>query len=558
MRVHLQNRYLFVLFSAALLFLAYANLSLVRDCLRDNQQANIEDKLEPKSTKRRLEQQLAAANKLVAAQQLLIGATNATSFDFKDRGSDIFLNVSIRHPEVHGVFNPALAQLRNGSVFTVFRVSSAHWCLGFEKMGMVTDGRHGRHYLYGGVVDGGTLARISAPFRFSFPRTTRIGSTVRCDIGGEDSGDLDINLQDPRLFWWGDRLMLIVSIGNCEDAKYRKLGFGVFWSSTRLYMVEISQSTLQPKTKFATRVQPDTRPKDHKNWMYHKNWVPFTVASNARKRPDLYLEYQAEPRVVLRFNRVKAGVAYFILVKPVTSNVKLFMQQTLWKQLLHGSSPAVQLLDGNFLGLAHTTVTSHLYEHVFYLYEGRPPFRILGFSQKFHFPAPGEMHDRTGESFSVAPMIQFVTGMLLQGKAEGQQQLLIGVSQRDCFSAFVEVELSRVLASIIHTRLDHLDAASHYDCKSDMDVAFGQNLRIGGMLLGTVFQWWSSGEPYANEAWTKAQCCSVCASLGLACTGFVIRGGCVGEYCCWFKNPEQGFHGAYKQEGVDLCIKRQR
>lgn len=178
--------------------------------------------------------------------------------------------------------------------------------------------------------------------------------------------------EDPRSFVWNHKKYALVTV----------VGKPPFPCSNKIYLYNIELKTwIRIFSPFSN------------NKKLEKNWTPF-IYNN-----DLYIEYFVNPRKVFNYlsnNKVE---------------ITLCPKMSLY---LHGSVNPVQLKNNYYLGMAHTNPG---YLHMFYLFEGRPPFRIIKFSSYFGI-------DRYNES-----QYEFVTGMSF---VEKTNEIFISYTINDC------------------------------------------------------------------------------------------------------------------------------
>ena len=97
-----------------------------------------------------------------------------------------------------------------------------------------------------------------------------------------------------------------------------------------------------------------------------KNWMPFEYERN------LYLEYSIQPHVVLKFNPATAECTEQHSTMPTSKRLPDY---------LHGGAPALRLNDDYFLGVGNSQhlywFQERYYAAMFYLFEAKPPFRII-------------------------------------------------------------------------------------------------------------------------------------------------------------------------------------
>ena len=115
-----------------------------------------------------------------------------------------------------------------------------------------------------------------------------------------------------------------------------------------------------------------------------------------------------------------------------------------YKEFLRGNTNAVQMEDGNYLSTFHTVMrlgkSMHYYDNGFYVFEGKPPFKVLECANKTYLPAEDaiEPHFRKKNSITVC----FPVGMVLE-----KDRILVSYGDND---SCVKI-LSTNLESVNHT-----------------------------------------------------------------------------------------------------------
>ena len=96
-----------------------------------------------------------------------------------------------------------------------------------------------------------------------------------------------------------------------------------------------------------------------------------------------------------------------------------------------------------FLGLGHVAEKNAnllAYSFLFYTFEPRPPFALLGFSELFRMPS---LHSSDDDIPPTPPLVQYVAGMAL---SDGE--LLLSFGEKDCQGGVARIALERALSSV--------------------------------------------------------------------------------------------------------------
>lgn len=150
-----------------------------------------------------------------------------------------------------------------------------------------------------------------------------------------------------------------------------------------------------------------------------KNWMPFVFDG------VIYLEHSIHPRIVLRYC-------------PESTSCELAGSASLdcshFDGLeIHGGAPAVRINDRYFLGVGNSQrrfwYQERYYAPMFYLFEARPPFRIVRVSKPVRLASRLER-------------VQYVCGMALN---QDRRMLTLSYGVSDYDNHFVEVPLDVVI-----------------------------------------------------------------------------------------------------------------
>src|SRR5262249_54766468 len=97
-----------------------------------------------------------------------------------------------------------------------------------------------------------------------------------------------------------------------------------------------------------------------------KNWMPFEYSN------DLYLEYSIQPHRILKFDVESAICCDFYCTNLESGSVP---------KPLHGGAPPLRLNENYYLGVGNSQhlywFQDRYYAAVFYLFEAKPPFRLV-------------------------------------------------------------------------------------------------------------------------------------------------------------------------------------
>ena len=205
-----------------------------------------------------------------------------------------------------------------------------------------------------------------------------------------------------------------------------------------------------------------------------KNWMPFEYEE------CVYLEYSIQPHVILRFDLDSAQCkqAYCTTAESASFPSDVHGGPC----YLHGGAPALRLNDDFFLGVGNARYLywfqDRYYAAVFYLFEAKPPFRVVKATQPLRVQSRVER-------------IQYICGLAF---GEDKQSLILSIGICDCDNRFVLVSLDQVLALLEPIGIDFdvicwwaLDSrGSTSDCKTglfrrpgDCGQPLGQCGRVG-------------------------------------------------------------------------------
>lgn len=230
------------------------------------------------------------------------------------------------------------------------------------------------------------------------------------------------NCADPRLIWTpkGELLMVYSSYdtGTYKTECIRGAVIGELDPGTRVF------STQTPEL-FRISLPGEMR---------QKNWMPF-VADNR-----VYLTASIRPHLVYELTEIGR------FATPVSES----SWDSPWftDQLMRGNTNHVQLDDGTFLGTFHTVIRAetgmHYYDNGCYVFDAKPPFRVLRASPRTYLPAEAavEPHFRKAGIIKVC----FPVGMVREG-----QRLLISYGDNDSSVKILDTTVSDMLATTVET-----------------------------------------------------------------------------------------------------------
>lgn len=163
-----------------------------------------------------------------------------------------------------------------------------------------------------------------------------------------------------------------------------------------------------------------------------KNWMPFV------HEDKVYFIASVNPHIIYQFDYDSKNSAKKVY-------------HTEWKhpwvikKTLRGNTNAIQLKDGNYLSIFHTAMSKNgliYYDNGAYIFEGKPPFRVLRCSKKTILPADAanEPHVRkANEIRCVFPM-----SLILQG-----ERLLITYGDNDSCVKVLDTKLSDIMETMV-------------------------------------------------------------------------------------------------------------
>jgi predicted GH43/DUF377 family glycosyl hydrolase len=231
------------------------------------------------------------------------------------------------------------------------------------------------------------------------------------------------NCADPRLLWIGPELLMVYSSYDTGSFKNECIRGAVI---ARLgdYLPGVQQQVFFKKpSPFRISMPGEVR---------QKNWTPFllhnTIFLTASIKPHLVYELRGPGRFAQPCSESEWDAPWF--------NTEFF----------RGNTNPVQLDDGNFLGTFHTVVKDgrmHYYDNGCYVFEGKPPFKVLRCGNRTILPAEAavEPHFRKSGLIKVC----FPVGMVRRGPEE----LLISYGDNDSSVKILKTTIAEMLATTV-------------------------------------------------------------------------------------------------------------
>lgn len=237
------------------------------------------------------------------------------------------------------------------------------------------------------------------------------------NINTESYFKFDItNCADPRLIWHGDKLIMIYSSTEEVGLRNECIRGAVIMDRSR------SDRFINAKSfNISLPIAPGRQ----------KNWCPF------QHNGKLYLIASICPHLI-----------YELQILDNNNVICERKWQTEWfhpwfqQEFLRGNTNAVQLDDGNYLNTFHTAVklgpSMHYYDNGCYVFEGKPPFRVLKCSNRTYLKAEDAVstHYRKKNLITVC----FPVGMVREG-----EKLFISYGDNDSEVKILETTVSDML-----------------------------------------------------------------------------------------------------------------
>jgi len=302
-----------------------------------------------------------------------------------------------RHPETD-LKRPATEFLTNVINNTV-RLDLPHGCF---NAGMVA------------AKDGDGFIMVFRPneFAFSICRLDRNYKIITppCDLG-------ITNCADPRLIWLADgRLMMIYSSYNDDPLDPVECMRGAILLDPDVH------PTLFLAPVRAFRISPPSPERQ-------KNWMPFLFEEK------LHLISSVRPHTIWTWD--KPGK---VADKAYETD---YISPWFCPEFFRGNTNAVQLADGNYLGTFHTVMREremHFYDNGCYVFEGKPPFKVLRCSRRCYLPAEGACEPHYRKQYRIT--VCFPVGMVRDG-----EKLLISYGDNDSSVKIGETTVEQMLST---------------------------------------------------------------------------------------------------------------
>ena len=224
------------------------------------------------------------------------------------------------------------------------------------------------------------------------------------------------NCADPRLIWTEDQKLLMVYSSVEEGGRKFECIRGAV-----IMDLKAAPAFIKPE-RFRISPQSDIR---------QKNWMPFLHLG------VIHLIASVNPHIIYWLPRIgdeAVQVASTDWVSPWFTDA-----------FLRGNTNAVQLDDGNYLGTFHSVIKTgamHDYDNGCYVFEGKPPFRVLRSGQMTYLPceAAVEPHFRKAGQIRVC----FPVGMVRDG-----ENLLISYGDNDSSVKIMRTTVAQMLATTL-------------------------------------------------------------------------------------------------------------
>lgn len=227
------------------------------------------------------------------------------------------------------------------------------------------------------------------------------------------------NCADPRLIWLPNGKLLVVysSYNDDRQTPMECMRGGL-----------VIDPDVHP-TQFITpiepfRISPPTPARQ-------KNWMPFVHEG------ELYFVANVKPHIIYKW------------LGPDQEAVQVYENDWVspWflPEFKRGNTNIVQLDDGNYLGTFHTVQRSgemHHYDNGCYLFEGKPPFKVLRCSRRCYLPAEAAIEPHFRKKFRIT--VCFPVGMIRDG-----EKLLISFGDNDSAVKIAETTVAKMLATTL-------------------------------------------------------------------------------------------------------------
>lgn len=221
------------------------------------------------------------------------------------------------------------------------------------------------------------------------------------------------NCADPRLIWTADNRLLMIYSSTSEVGFHRECIRG-------MVIMDLNKSSEFLNNKPFLVSPPDLEGRQ-------KNWMPFSYDGK------IYLIASICPHII------------YELDDKTFKSKKLYetswLNPWMFKEFLRGNTNAVQLEDGNYLGTFHTATWHEktcYYDNGCYLFEGKPPFKVLKCSNRTYLKAEDAIHPH----FRKGSIIRcpFPVGMV-----RNNNQILISYGDNDSIVKIMETTVQDMM-----------------------------------------------------------------------------------------------------------------
>ena len=231
------------------------------------------------------------------------------------------------------------------------------------------------------------------------------------------------NCADPRLMWTpNNKLLMIYSSTSGIGTNHECIRGSVIMDLNK------SMNFIDGK---AFRVSPEHIQSRQKNWM------PFC------HEDKIYLVASVCPHIIYEMK--------------ISDNNEVVCEQqfeTPWespwifKEFLRGNTNAVRLEDGNYLGTFHTAIWSGskcYYDNGCYMFEGKPPFKVLKCSSTTYLPAEAAVEPYFRNKDRI--LCTFPVGLVREGN-----QLLISYGDNDSCVKIMKTTVEQMMSLMVEVK----------------------------------------------------------------------------------------------------------
>lgn len=228
------------------------------------------------------------------------------------------------------------------------------------------------------------------------------------------------NCADPRLIWTPDKKLLMIYSSTEEVGIRNECIRGAI-------IMDLNKSK-----KFIDGLPFRVSPKDVK--ARQKNWMPFV------HEDKIFLIASICPHIIYELTLTDKGA---VCEQKYESE---WSHPWFYKEFLRGNTNAIQLDNGNYLATFHTAVklgrSMHYYDNGFYVFEGKPPFKVLKCANKTYLPAESAVsrHFRKKGLITVC----FPVGMV-----KVKDQLLISYGDNDSEVKIITIPVKTALKTTV-------------------------------------------------------------------------------------------------------------